>query len=178
VLASTGAAPGPGFLPTTEGPAWTAIEDGRVARSLGGPVFGDRASLWAPVREGEELVAALGVVREQPFVAREEVVLSSFAAQASLALTHERAQAHLQRLSLIEDRERIGRDLHDTVIQRLFATGLSCRPRSAGRRGAPTSPTGSSVRSTTSTRPSARSARRSSPCSPAAAAPRGSAARC
>jgi signal transduction histidine kinase len=125
VLSSTGAAPGTGFLPTTEGPAWTAIEDGRVARSLGGPVFGDRASLWAPVREGEDLVAALGVVREQPFVAREELVLSSFAAQASLALTHERAQAHLQRLSLIEDRERIGRDLHDTVIQRLFATGLS-----------------------------------------------------
>jgi signal transduction histidine kinase len=125
VLSSTGAAPGPGFLPTTEGPAWAAIEDGRVARSLSGPVFGDRASLWAPVREGEELVAALGVVRERPFVPREEAVLAGFAAQASLALTHERAQAHLQRLSLIEDRERIGRDLHDTVIQRLFATGLS-----------------------------------------------------
>jgi signal transduction histidine kinase len=125
VLASTGAAPGPGFLPSTEGPAWTALDDGRVARSLSGPVFGDRASLWAPVREGDELVAALGIVRDRPFLAREEAVVAGFAAQASLALTHERAQAHLHRLSLIEDRERIGRDLHDTVIQRLFATGLS-----------------------------------------------------
>jgi signal transduction histidine kinase len=125
VLASTGAAPGPGFLPATEGPAWAAIDDGRVARSLGGPVFGDRPSVWAPLREGDELVAALGVVRPRPFTAQEESILAGFAAQASLALTHERAQAHLQRLSLIEDRERIGRDLHDTVIQRLFATGLS-----------------------------------------------------
>jgi signal transduction histidine kinase len=125
VLASAGAAPGPGFLPATEGPAWTAIDDGRVARSLSGPVFGERASLWAPVREGDELIAALGVVRGRAFADRDATILSGFGAQASLALTHERAQAHLQRLSLIEDRERIGRDLHDTVIQRLFATGLS-----------------------------------------------------
>jgi signal transduction histidine kinase len=125
VLASTGGAPGPGFLPATNGPAWKVLDHARAARSLSGPVFGDRPSLWAPVREGDEMVAALGVVRDRPFAARDEDLLASFAAQASLALTHERAQAHLQRLSLIEDRERIGRDLHDTVIQRLFATGLS-----------------------------------------------------
>jgi signal transduction histidine kinase len=71
------------------------------------------------------MVAAIGVVRARAFLPRDEAVLAGFAAQASLALTHERAQAHLQRLTLIEDRERIGRDLHDTVIQRLFATGLS-----------------------------------------------------
>ena len=33
--------------------------------------------------------------------------------------------AQLQSLVVIQDRERIARDLHDTIIQRLFATGLS-----------------------------------------------------
>jgi signal transduction histidine kinase len=51
--------------------------------------------------------------------------LALFASQASLALAHDRVSSDLRRLELIEDRERIGRDLHDTVIQRLFATGLS-----------------------------------------------------
>jgi PAS domain S-box-containing protein len=39
-------------------------------------------------------------------------------------LAAERLRASEARVSLIEDRERIGRDLHDVVIQRLFATGM------------------------------------------------------
>ena len=45
-----------------------------------------------------------------------------------------RAREDQQRLTLFEDRDRIGRDLHDLVIQRLFAVGLSLE--SAGRHGA------------------------------------------
>ncbi|MGQ0824504.1 MAG: GAF domain-containing protein [Actinomycetota bacterium] len=52
-------------------------------------------------------------------------LVQSFAAQASVVLENERARRHAHRLSLLEDQERIARDLHDTVIQRLFATGLS-----------------------------------------------------
>jgi signal transduction histidine kinase len=47
------------------------------------------------------------------------------AAAASVAIENARLHAKLNDLSLVEDRERIARDLHDTVIQRLFATGLS-----------------------------------------------------
>ncbi len=50
---------------------------------------------------------------------------ASFAEQAALTLHVARAQADRQRLALFEDRDRIGRDLHDLVIQRLFAVGLS-----------------------------------------------------
>ncbi|MEZ0580286.1 GAF domain-containing protein [Nocardioides sp. MH1] len=49
---------------------------------------------------------------------------SSFARQAALALQVARAREDQQRLAVLEDRDRIGRDLHDLVIQRLFAVGL------------------------------------------------------
>ena len=47
------------------------------------------------------------------------------AAQAALALQMVRAQDDKARLGVFEDRDRIGRDLHDLVIQRLFAVGLN-----------------------------------------------------
>jgi signal transduction histidine kinase len=51
-------------------------------------------------------------------------LLTSFAGQAALALERARAQEERELLVVLEDRERIARDLHDVVIQRLFATGL------------------------------------------------------
>jgi signal transduction histidine kinase len=51
--------------------------------------------------------------------------VQSFAAQAALTLVLAEAQHEHERLTLYEDRDRIARDLHDLVIQRLFATGMS-----------------------------------------------------
>ena len=51
----------------------------------------------------------------------------AFAEQAALAMQVARAQADQALLAVFEDRDRIGRDLHDLVIQRLFAIGLSSR---------------------------------------------------
>jgi signal transduction histidine kinase len=51
----------------------------------------------------------------------------AFAEQAALALELSEARADRQRLSVLEDRDRIGRDLHDHVIQRLFASGLGAQ---------------------------------------------------
>jgi signal transduction histidine kinase len=48
----------------------------------------------------------------------------TFAEQAGLALRVAQAREDRQRLAVFEDRDRIGRDLHDLVIQRLFAVGL------------------------------------------------------
>ncbi|MBC9733546.1 GAF domain-containing protein [Nocardioides marmotae] len=49
---------------------------------------------------------------------------TTFAEQTAVALQLARARADQQRLAVFEDRDRIGRDLHDLVIQRLFAVGL------------------------------------------------------
>jgi signal transduction histidine kinase len=51
-------------------------------------------------------------------------VLEAFAAQAALALESARAQAELRRLAVLDDRERIAKELHDGVIQALFAVGM------------------------------------------------------
>ncbi|NYD43040.1 GAF domain-containing sensor histidine kinase [Nocardioides panaciterrulae] len=59
-----------------------------------------------------------------PGRAEERELLTSFADQAALALDRIAAYADREELAVISDRERIARDLHDTVIQRLFATGL------------------------------------------------------
>ncbi|MFI7607491.1 GAF domain-containing protein [Micromonospora sp. NPDC049366] len=61
-------------------------------------------------------------------------LLGSFAGQAALAMERARGQEERELLVVLEDRERIARDLHDVVIQRLFATGLhlqSTAPMSA-----------------------------------------------
>ncbi len=52
-------------------------------------------------------------------------VVASFAAQAGIALELAASRDEAARLSLYEDRDRIARDLHDLVIQRLYATGMS-----------------------------------------------------
>jgi signal transduction histidine kinase len=52
-------------------------------------------------------------------------VVASFAAQAAVALELAATRADAERLSLFEDRDRIARDLHDLVIQRLYATGMA-----------------------------------------------------
>ncbi|WP_447038606.1 GAF domain-containing sensor histidine kinase [Streptomyces sp. DSM 118878] len=61
---------------------------------------------------------------ERPFSEAERTLGIQFASQAALALMMADAQRDRERLAVYEDRDRIARDLHDLVIQRLFATGM------------------------------------------------------
>ncbi|MFC4040295.1 GAF domain-containing protein [Dactylosporangium siamense] len=54
----------------------------------------------------------------------ELAMVETFAGQAALALERARAQDEREMLAVVGDRERIARDLHDVVIQRLFAAGM------------------------------------------------------
>jgi signal transduction histidine kinase len=60
-----------------------------------------------------------------PFPPGATDVVASFAAQAGVAIELADRRAAAERLSVYEDRDRIARDLHDLVIQRLYATGMS-----------------------------------------------------
>lgn len=89
-----------------------------------GPVPAGPA-LVAPLAAAEGLQGVLIVARNAGETDEEDaVLLSTFAGQAALALERARAQEERRQLAVLEDRERIARDLHDVVIQRLFATGM------------------------------------------------------
>ncbi|WP_405389714.1 GAF domain-containing protein [Streptomyces sp. NBC_01102] len=80
-----------------------------------------------PLRSGGLVLGALAIPRrrgERPFTEAERTLATQFAAQAALALKMAEAQRDRERLAVYEDRDRIARDLHDLVIQRLFATGM------------------------------------------------------
>jgi signal transduction histidine kinase len=52
-------------------------------------------------------------------------MVQTFAAQAGIALELAEHRQDAERLAILSDRDRIARDLHDLVIQRLYATGMS-----------------------------------------------------
>ena len=71
--------------------------------------------------------APLGVIalhRDNPFSADECELVVAFASHVSLAIDHARNERDRRRLAVYTDRDRIARDLHDHVIQRIFAVGL------------------------------------------------------
>jgi signal transduction histidine kinase len=61
---------------------------------------------------------------EDRYYGLDRQLVATYAEQASLSLRLAEAREDQRRLAILEDRDRIGRDLHDLVIQRLFAIGL------------------------------------------------------
>jgi signal transduction histidine kinase len=72
------------------------------------------------------------IMPQAPFTDADLDMAETFAGQAAIALELSDARADQQRLGVLEDRDRIARDLHDHVIQRLFAAGLSLQSIAAG----------------------------------------------
>jgi signal transduction histidine kinase len=114
------------FLPAAQTPQHMLVDDLRTAADWPVPVP-DGPAMIAPLGRSGVLHGVLIVSHQGGHDTSEHddaALLSSFADQAALALEQVRAQEAREQLVVLEDRERIARDLHDVVIQRLFATGM------------------------------------------------------
>ncbi len=84
--------------------------------------------LGVPIRVRNEVFGNLYLTDKRSaaaFSQLDEELVVALAGAAGVAIENVRLNARIREMALVEDRERIARDLHDTVIQRLFATGMS-----------------------------------------------------
>ncbi|WP_433522708.1 GAF domain-containing protein [Nocardia pseudovaccinii] len=85
-------------------------------------------ALVLPLRAEQTVIGVLTLLRPPaagPIDAAGQAMMADFSVQAALALQLARSQRRNRELDVLSDRDRIARDLHDHVIQRLFAVGLS-----------------------------------------------------
>lgn len=178
-LVGTAIAPGSPVLEQLLGGEPVFIDDSATDPRMTTPVrmrFGP--SMMLPLQSGGQLIGTLALPRARggpPYDAVDRLLASQFASQAALALVLADAQHDREQLAVYEDRDRIARDLHDLVVQRLFATEMmleSTRRRSANAPPGTPSATNSPAPSTSWTPPSRRSAPPSSPSSSRRPTPR------
>src|SRR5581483_762186 len=87
-----------------------------------------RSFLGVPIRVREHVFGNLYLCEKQgadEFSDSDEALVVALATAAGVAIENARLHERVSELAVIEDRERIARDLHDKVIQRLFATGMA-----------------------------------------------------
>lgn len=91
-------------------------------------------AMVVPVIGNDGVAGVLLILRtngKEHFGDDELLLISGFASSAATALQADEAGRRQQRTELLEDRERIGRDMHDLVIGRLFATGMALQATAA-----------------------------------------------
>jgi len=93
-----------------------------IALGQHGPAF------FVPLRIPGGVVGTLMIANlkgGKRFTERARELIESLADAASVAIEYDRAQSELRRLGLMDERERIAKELHDGIIQSLFAVGMS-----------------------------------------------------
>ncbi|WTF48986.1 GAF domain-containing protein [Streptomyces sp. NBC_01604] len=108
-------------------------DDERI--TAGPPRFsGLGPAVAVPIGSGDGVRGVVLLVREAGgtvFSEQETEPLKAFAAQAAVAMELAEHRRDAEQIAVLQDRDRIARDLHDLAIQRLFATGMTLQ--SAGR---------------------------------------------
>jgi signal transduction histidine kinase len=90
--------------------------------------------LGVPVRDGDQVLGIIFAANKtsaaaagRGFTERDEEILSLFAAHAAIALTNARLYERSRELSVMQERSRLARELHDAVTQKLFSIRAHAR---------------------------------------------------
>src|SRR6516162_9547737 len=91
--------------------------------------------LAVPIKDGDRVLGFIFAANKvagggRGFTERDEEVLALFAGHAAIALTNARLYERAQQLSVLEERARLARDLHDAVSQKLFSIRVKARAAS------------------------------------------------
>ena len=84
--------------------------------------------LGVPIKVRDEVYGNLYLTDKvgwSEFTADDVALVEALAVAAGIAIENARLHERVREVAVVEDRDRLARDLHDTVIQRLFAVGLS-----------------------------------------------------
>jgi signal transduction histidine kinase len=103
-----------------------ASADDRIAQPIVRARLGP--ALFIPLAVRGRILGSLTVANARGGAPLREVavqLVETFAEQAAVALEYARLQGELHRLAVLEDRERIAKELHDGAIQALFAVGMN-----------------------------------------------------
>jgi len=93
---------------------------------VGHPVM--TSFLGVPVKVRDEIFGNLYLTDKvgwNEFTREDEAIVRSLAVAAGIAIENTRLHRRMRDIAVSDDRERVARDLHDTVIQKLFGAGLS-----------------------------------------------------
>jgi signal transduction histidine kinase len=136
-----------GPLPRRHGMLGVLLNEGKPERLAdiradprfeGWPAAHPRMShfLGVPVRDGDRVLGIVFAANKtsaaaagRGFTERDEEILSLFAAHAAIALTNARLYERSRELSVMQERSRLARELHDAVTQKLF--GIRAHARAA-----------------------------------------------
>jgi len=88
---------------------------------------GFRQIAYLPMKSGDNLMGVMSVATrsEEPLDERGLQLLGAVANWAGLAIENAGLHQNARRLAILEERDRIGMDLHDGIIQSVYAVGLS-----------------------------------------------------
>jgi signal transduction histidine kinase len=93
--------------------------------------------LGVPLRVRDEVYGNLYLTDKigwSEFTSDDESLVAALALAAGIAIENARLHKRVREAAIYEDRDRLARDLHDTVIQRLFAVGLSLQSMAGAAR--------------------------------------------